>query len=186
MSEDKKEILRNKYLKIRYKISNRDIKNQLLENKVLNSPVFIRSKSILVYVNTEFEASTKKIIQKSWEMGKRVFAPFITDIDIGEVSNWKDFDKLKLNDELFLEPKEISLDYGKIDLCIIPAVAFDTKGYRLGYGSGWYDQFLADNTKIIKMGLGYDEQIAASLPHLDHDICLDFLCTPTKMLSFAN
>ena len=185
MSSTKKEQLREKFLKIRYKITNKDLKDMLLAERFINSDIFKNSKSILIYINTEYEVGTKSIVEKAWEKGKTVYAPFINDVDIGKVESWKDFDKLKQNDEIYLVPKEVELDYS-FDLCIIPGVVFDTKGFRIGFGSGWYDQFLEGEEKVLKVGFAFDEQVVASIPQEEHDISLDILFTPTKQMKFSN
>lgn len=60
-----------------------------------------------------------------------------------------------------------------IDLYIVPGIAFDSAGYRLGYGSGYYDAWFAANPRGYKLGICYPFQHLAALPNEDHDIPLD-------------
>ncbi len=72
---------------------------------------------------------------------------------------------------------------GTIDLIIVPGVAFDHKGYRLGRGGGFYDKFLRLHPKAFKLGVGYDFQIhKSSIPHGLLDTRLDAVLTPTKSI----
>ena len=61
-------------------------------------------------------------------------------------------------------------------ICVVPALAFDRDGYRLGYGKGFYDRFLAD-FKGLSVGVTYDGFIADSLPRDEYDLCVDMIIT---------
>lgn len=68
------------------------------------------------------------------------------------------------------------------DVLIVPLLAFDAEGWRLGYGGGYYDRTLADfrrARKIIAIGIAYDEQKVDAVPHLDYDQRLDWVLTPS-------
>ena len=68
-----------------------------------------------------------------------------------------------------------------IDLAIIPGVAFDKHGVRLGYGKGVFDKLLADS-KAFKIGLAYDFQIVDELPREKHDLVMDFVVTESRVI----
>ena len=85
-----------------------------------------------------------------------------------------------------LEPKEGKLypvDPKIIDLCLIPGLAFDLEGHRIGFGAGYYDRFLPLlKPGTPKMALAFDFQISPKpLPHEAHDVKLDFICTEKKV-----
>jgi len=65
----------------------------------------------------------------------------------------------------------------KFDLIIVPTLAFDKEGYRLGWGSGWYDKFLAAQPQALKIGLCFANGFIENLPHEPHDISLDKVIT---------
>ena len=67
-------------------------------------------------------------------------------------------------------PKEYT---GTFDLIIIPGLAFDNRNYRLGYGGGYYDNFLVSHPKAYKIGIFYPSQKVNKVPTETHDICLD-------------
>jgi 5-formyltetrahydrofolate cyclo-ligase len=74
-----------------------------------------------------------------------------------------------------------------IDIVLVPLIAFDTKGYRVGYGKGFYDKFLANCRKdVIKVGLSYFEPVDAIADVDAYDIKLDHCITPEKIYDFTN
>jgi 5-formyltetrahydrofolate cyclo-ligase len=68
------------------------------------------------------------------------------------------------------------------DILIVPLLAFDRRGWRLGYGGGFYDRTLAGlraRKSIVVVGLGFDEQEVDAVPHLDYDQRLDWVLRPS-------
>lgn len=68
------------------------------------------------------------------------------------------------------------------DILLMPLLAFDRQGWRLGYGGGFYDRTLRDlraRKPVITVGLAYDEQEVEAVPHLDYDQRLDWVLTPS-------
>lgn len=76
------------------------------------------------------------------------------------------------------------------DIVIVPLLAFDQKGYRLGYGGGYYDATIAHlrtQKDITYIGIGYAEQaVLLKLPREDHDIPLDYMLTPQGVTNFKD
>jgi 5-formyltetrahydrofolate cyclo-ligase len=71
----------------------------------------------------------------------------------------------------------------QLDLALVPGVAFDALGWRLGRGKGYYDRLLAE-VAGKKCGVAFDCQLLATLPHEPHDVKLNCLVTPTRWLEF--
>jgi 5-formyltetrahydrofolate cyclo-ligase len=70
-----------------------------------------------------------------------------------------------------------------IDLVLVPGLAFDENGYRLGYGGGWYDRFTTKLRNGVKLaGLAYEEQVVRSLPAEPHDLRLDMIITDRRII----
>lgn len=82
-----------------------------------------------------------------------------------------------------LEPAQGELHTGDVDLVLIPMLAFDKKGYRVGYGKGFYDRFL-QNVATKKVGLCFFEPVEEISDVNEHDVCLDLCITPNKVYSF--
>jgi 5-formyltetrahydrofolate cyclo-ligase len=77
---------------------------------------------------------------------------------------------------------EIPLD--KFDLMLVPGMAFDLQGNRLGRGKGFYDRFLA-KTSGVKCGVGHDFQLLEKIPTEPHDAKVDFILTPTRCVKVS-
>ncbi len=69
---------------------------------------------------------------------------------------------------------------GRYDLIIVPGLAFDRAHRRLGYGGGYYDQFLAQHPEAYKLGICYPFQLMESIPYEGHDVVLDQVICPTE------
>lgn len=94
--------------------------------------------------------------------------------------------KIKKNEHLIPEPVDgLEVPSSKIDVVFVPLLAFDKNGHRVGYGKGFYDQFLSECKKeVIKVGLSFfdpEEQIADLF---ESDVTLDFCVTPTAIFKF--
>jgi len=90
---------------------------------------------------------------------------------------------LKKNLYNILEPQKGNVHDGEIDLVLVPLLAFDKKGYRVGYGKGFYDRFLK-NINAQKIGLSLHPAIDQIDDVDQHDIRLDFCITPTETTKF--
>jgi len=101
------------------------------------------------------------------------------DYEIAEVRNL-DSDLVQGNYDI-QEPASSCPVYPKKDvsLWLIPGLAFDHTGARIGFGSGIYDRLLADTTGL-KVGLAHDFQLIKTIPQDDHDIKMDFIITPSS------
>ena len=70
-----------------------------------------------------------------------------------------------------------------IDVMLVPGVAFDVCGNRLGYGKGFYDRLLSSNVKLpLLVGISFDETLYDELPAETHDIKMDYIVTPTQIV----
>ena len=81
------------------------------------------------------------------------------------------------------EPKErIPVPHDTIDVIIVPGVAFDENGGRLGRGGGYYDRFLVQTKPPIVVGVAFDEQIIPKVPQDSHDQSMTVVVTPTRII----
>jgi 5-formyltetrahydrofolate cyclo-ligase len=85
------------------------------------------------------------------------------------------FDNLELGLYGTSHPKNGTIFTGKLELVIVPGLAFDSENYRLGYGGGYYDTFLANYPNAFTIGLAYPFQKIKTVPKEAHDACLDFV-----------
>ncbi len=78
--------------------------------------------------------------------------------------------------------KNALMHVGPFDVIFIPVLGFDTSGNRIGMGGGWYDRFLAMHTDAVKIGLAYDECEVPKIEPEPHDVRLDYILTPTRLI----
>lgn len=136
-------------------------------------PEFQTAKTVFCYVSAKGEVETLPLLRDLLEE-KTVVVPFCTDKNGNMISSEiKSINELQ--DGLFgiLEPKNPKeFQKEKIDFVIVPGVAFDKGGYRLGYGKGYYDRFLCDISPF-KLGVCGEEFFLEEIPHNEFDIKMD-------------
>ena len=182
LENEVKSLLRKEVLHKRNSMSHFEIsmKSKLIQQKLIESPVFNQSKSIGLYLAIGSEVQTREIINYALDLGKTVLLPRIMSNDLRfYVVDQKDFEESSFDVNRFgiKEPK-IDKPADFIDLLIIPGIVFDTYGFRIGYGYGYYDKYLTINKYSKSIGLAYDFQfIKKPIPILPHDRKIDVLIT---------
>lgn len=148
-----------------------------------------KAKTILIFVSTKVEVDTIKIIQRAFRDGKKVAVPKCLDKK-GKMAFFviKSLDELQKASFDLLEPdvkkSPLLVDFSS-SICVLPGFAFDTNGYRIGFGKGYYDRFLQKYAGI-KIGICYNSCIADSLPHGRYDVSANFIVTPKYILTMKN
>lgn len=178
---DEKRALRHKYSAIRQKFSKEEIieKSRAVCANFLGTMSYAHSDCILLYHSINQEIDTTELLKMLLASDKKVALPVCRDN--GEMIFRYITDESQLKKGLFSapEPNESCEEFkaSKHTLCVIPAIAFDKNGYRLGYGKGYYDRYLND-TSIVKVGFTYDELFVDRLPRGRFDIACDLVITP--------
>ncbi len=153
-------------------------KSSLAQNRFLESSIYKNSKVIMLYMPLGNETDTALIMDRAFRDGKEVVLPVCdTDnIDIIPCCVWQNT-IFKKGSYSISEPSEITIaDETKIDVVLVPGIAFDKKGSRIGFGKGYYDKFLK-KTKAVKVGFCYGFQLIDSIDTEEYDICVDFVVT---------
>lgn len=144
-----------------------------------------RAVSIMIYHSIGNEVETISIIQTLLSMGKKVSLPVCApsrNLIAGLVT---DVNQLITTHFGLREPDPKGLGSPEfIDLNVVPGLAFDERGYRLGRGAGYYDRFLTEQPYCYKLGLAYDFQVFPQIPAESHDIKMDGLITPAGFWEF--
>ena len=117
-----------------------------LTQRLLELPAFQEAKTLATYLSFDHEVSTAGLIEAALQLGKRVCVPRTYPQQMEFVEY--DPDILEKTRFGLLEPNEKGklVDQSEIDLIHVPGVVFQSKGYRIGYGGGYYDRYLADFT----------------------------------------
>ncbi|MBI4639313.1 MAG: 5-formyltetrahydrofolate cyclo-ligase, partial [Candidatus Tectomicrobia bacterium] len=130
---------------------------------------FINAKSLLFYVSFGREVETHQMIREALNVGKRVFVPFVQyNTSALLISEVKEFDRdLEKGTFGILEPKKEFLREGsikEIEFILVPGIAFDREGRRLGFGGGFYDRLLSfANSKTLLVGLAFECQLVPEI-----------------------
>ena len=168
--------------------SERVEKTRAIENRLFEFANFLESKIALLYVNTDNEVPTESIIKRSYDYNKIVVLPAYDpekfEMNLMKVDHFaKD---LVPGPRKVLEPdakrcKAVPMD--RIDIAILPGLAFDEKGGRIGTGRGYYDRLiprLAITTR--KVALTFEDQIVAQIPMESHDKHVDIIITDKRII----
>ena len=167
--------IRSKILK-RLKIQkeeDRNRKSKLIKDKLLRNKVFKKAKIIMCYIAFGGEVNTKEIIREAKKIGKLICVPVCRkNKEIMQPAIFQDHARLKRGPYGVLEPvTEAQVKPEDLDLIIVPGLAFDKKGRRLGRGKGCYDRFLSTLPKDTpSIGLAFDFQILPLIPATKHDV----------------
>ncbi len=174
----KKQELRNKIKALRKSLTKQQIskKSDIIYNRLFELEEINSAKTVMVYIGSFNEVRTDKIIKKLLDDGKNVCAP-VTDESTKTIRAYY-FD----NTDTFakgvygiLEPPKTHIaDISEIDVAIIPGIAFDKNGNRMGFGEGYYDRFLSD-FKGTKIGIGYKFQCEYNIDTDEYDIPMDYI-----------
>ncbi len=141
-------------------------------------PFLENADTVMCYIAAFNEPRTADIIQRLYDTGKRIVVP-VSDTSTCTIhpSYLSSPDRLIKGGYGIPEPMEfIPADVDDIDISIIPGIAFDRSGMRIGFGKGYYDRFLAD-FRGTKIGLCYEFQLYSSIPCDSHDIPMDIIIT---------
>ncbi len=180
--EYKKELRNNcKQLRMNMTSEVKAEKDRRILEKILSSDAYKSVSVILTYVSTAIEVDTSALIAQAVKDKKRVAVPKCIDgtrnMDFYFITSLSELEKGTFG---VMEPvpgKCVKAYAFETALCIVPGLSFDMKGYRLGYGKGYYDRFLSAHPRLVKMGICYCSCTCNELVHGRFDICTDILVT---------
>jgi len=181
---DKKE-LRERIKQDREKYSQEEIDdwNSSIKKSLEEFVEYQEAETVFFYVSFGREVDTTGLIKDALSSGKYVVVPYY-DGKSYSISYLTDFNDLEPGRLGILEPKKDKIheaDLESIDVMIIPGLAFDKQGNRVGYGEGNYDNFMK-NTCAMKIALCYNFQLFEDVPHKEHDVPINMIITQDKIL----
>ena len=182
--------LRQKYRLIRSKMPKQEKlqRDVDIQNKFFKLNRYHLCDTVLTYVSTEIEVDTRNIIQRAWDDNKRVAVPYCVpgtrNIEFYYINS---FDELKTGTFGVLEPAPDPDKLFKgdgISVCVVPAFCFDKRGYRLGYGKGYYDRFLSGYNGTA-VGICYASCLREHLYHGHFDYAVNIVVTESNIINTA-
>ncbi len=172
-----KKVIRGQMLAMRKAVSEQEktFAGDKVYQNLLKIDEFKRAESCFCYIDFKNEIPTEKI--RRFFDGKELLVPLI-DGDMlavkaisGSVKNFYGID----------EPKDYEIVQKCPDISVIPLVACDINGNRIGFGKGYYDKYLADKN-TIKIGVCYDFQVLDNVPSQEQDVRLDYIVTEKRII----
>jgi len=157
-----------------------------INNNIIAIEEYRRSKSLGIYYPIGSEVQTFDLIRYSLNDNKTVCLPKIIDsttIEFFKIIE-NSFEKISFQKGKYgiFEPSISTETIDKIDMLIIPGIAFDLKGNRIGYGKGYYDRFLSSRKANYKIGLAYEIQVLNNIPNNELDVPVDIIVTEKRII----
>lgn len=185
-----KDVIRKQVLEIRNKLSDAEVyrlSDEIFLTLKENS-FFDNSTHVMVYLDFKHEVQTDFIISYCLEHNKNVYIPICIpethELCISRITN---LNELKSGHFGIREPMTEYLrlfDSGLIDLVLVPGVAFDRAGNRIGFGAGYYDRFMKRlQPRAVKAALAYSFQVVDLVPSDEYDIPADYIVTEKGTIS---
>ena len=176
-----------------------EIRSEGAQNRLMESALWKNVRSVALYVGVRGELGTQALLRAAWQAGMLVWLPRVRRSKPG----FMDFvacsgpEQLRPGPLGLLEPHDSLPGFGPEaagdssavdspplapDLALLPGVAFDLTGGRLGYGGGYYDRFLEKGFACPRVGLCFEFQLVESLPLAPWDQRVNYICTEERML----
>jgi 5-formyltetrahydrofolate cyclo-ligase len=156
--------------------------SQAINRMLTTTSFFQQAEIILFYMAFQSEVDVSVAMQVAWGRGKRVVLPKVELADrmlsCFEIRGGEEcvVGEYGIREPLAQVGRRVKPD--EIDLVVVPGVAFDRLGYRLGYGAGYYDRFSArSSTSQVKVGVAYPEQVVETVYPEAHDVAMHALIT---------
>ncbi|NMB44803.1 MAG: 5-formyltetrahydrofolate cyclo-ligase [Firmicutes bacterium] len=182
-----KEAIRRKLLKVRDGLTSAERRqwNIAIQERFFALPMVVSARRIMLFLAFGSEVDTWLLLDQAIALGKEVVAPVclpetkalalypITCRTEAEPGHWGIHEPRKVGEPVAPHT---------LDVVVVPGVAFDGRGNRIGYGGGYYDRFLEQATQAWKVGVCYDLQLLEDVPAAKHDIPVDVLVTETQTI----
>ncbi len=169
MLDAEKKKIRKEILAVRNALPQEQIEamSQAICRRFAALPVVQGCSSVMMFLSFGSEVITDYIIEWLWGKKKHVFVPLCKpatrELEIYPLASYADVKPGYIGIREPIKDGRPAADKKIIDLVVVPAVAFDRRGYRVGYGGGYYDRFLA-GTNVPTVGLAFSCQIIPEAP----------------------
>lgn len=149
--------------------------SKIIFDKIIDLPEYKNSKNLFLYISLKNEVSTLELIEHSLKLDKKVFAPYVYKDEAGNLHMTSNqifcTDTLVEGPMGILQPKSFKTHNETFDLIIVPGVAFDKSGNRIGFGLGMYDRYFKNyQSEALIVGLAFDFQIVPKITPAELDV----------------
>ncbi len=186
-----KEELREKILFCRRTLSWNEVKekSENVKDLFFSLSLLNLGENFFVYISdNRGEVETGAIINTLFEMGKKVWIPRVEGYNL--VWHLVNEERIQVNSWGISEPipdwEPFTESVPEKTVCVVPGIAFDRRGYRIGYGKGFFDRFLSKNRRCISVGLCYSFQMVLLCPRRGWDVPVDWVITEENVFHPLN
>jgi len=192
-AETTKADLRKEFLKKRDALRPDELAraSSLVRQRIFQHPKWKSCSTILCYVSFSSEVETHALIQEALRFKKRVLVPVhdpaTKDTPLSELRRFADLGASHRG-VLQVQPEFRRLaDPAAVELALIPGIAFDRRGGRIGFGGGYFDRLLPSMPKAFRIGLAFSAQVSTIfLPLEGHDVRMHALITEKEIIQVSN
>ncbi len=178
--------LRNEYKTIRRELdaSFCDAASKKICENIISMREYNESHTVMSYSAINKEVSTDLLNEHALKLKKNLLFP-VTDTKTLTMHAARLYDAKDMSPAGYgiCEPSDKTIfDKEKIDIVIVPALVYNRRGYRIGYGKGYYDKFLRSCKNALKIGCAYSCQISDKDFFSDYDIAVDIIVTEKEVI----
>lgn len=156
--------------------------------RVLARDEWARARTVMLFLSMPTEVDTREAERAARAAGKRVVAPRMVDGEI-DVRAWDEgMVPVETGSMRVPEPPEDAarVEAGEVDLVIVPALALDERGARIGYGAGLYDRLLPRLVRAARIGIAFDFQLIAEVPETEGDQRVGVVITDERAIDVTS
>ena len=162
--------------------------SQIICEKFAALPEYAAAGTVMFYVDVRSEVRTRHYLPTALEHGKRIVVPYCVDGEL-ELFWLQSMDELEIGMYKILEPKpalrelpQKRINVSELNLVMVPGVAFDRSGARMGHGFGYYDKLLEHaSLETPLVALAFECQLFPEIPTQAHDIFIDKIVTEQQV-----
>ena len=162
--------------------------NHSVKEKLETIPEFSKAETISIYISKKQEVKTEDLIKEKLTQGRTIVVPLVdegsSNLRFSQIRSFEE--ELEGGNFGVLEPKDefrrirSGLD---VDVVLVPGVVWSEKGYRIGYGRGYYDRYLTDlGRKVPTIGLSFEFQLLPETPIEQQDVPVQIITTERRVI----
>jgi 5-formyltetrahydrofolate cyclo-ligase len=169
--------------------TDRDASSRAIQSRVIALPEFVAATSILTYIGVRTEVATDAIVTEAVRRQKRVAAPYVTPEGLraafiegkGDLVPAR-FGLVEPADRIKQDPLRNCMP-AEVDLFVVPGLAFDRSGGRVGFGRAYYDRLLAQaKPQALFVAVCFHAQLVPTVPMVEHDIPMHLIVTERETI----
>jgi 5-formyltetrahydrofolate cyclo-ligase len=186
--QEEKQRLRSEMRKKRRDLSTEQVSawSKLIADHFCSWPIYRSCKAVMFYLATSDEVQTDLIISDALRRRKTVGVPLLGkkygEMTVAEITSLDDLVVGKYGLKMPAPEKSKCISPALLNLVVVPAVAFDRSGNRLGLGAGYYDRFLLEAGNSVLIGLAWECQLTDQIPNEPHDVRMQYLLTENGLI----